>query len=212
MLVGFFGPAADVEAAKTAGADFLVVESIASTPDAKALRTSAGDLALGVATKVETSDAAQALQEGGVDAALVWDETPAAALQADDLGYVLVLAASADEAYLRALDGLNLEAVLLEKLPSPLTVGAQMGVARISALGRKPLLCLVPGGMAEDELLSLRSAGAVGLMTGAANIAALKEAVAALPAKKQRRDDRPVVALPRAGQAADHGHDDDDDD
>ncbi|HLF79256.1 MAG TPA: hypothetical protein VJB57_17380, partial [Dehalococcoidia bacterium] len=147
MLVGFIGPLGDVAAASSAGADFIIVEASGSAPDAPALRTAAGDLPLGVATKVETAEAAKALQEGGVDCALVWDDTPAVALQAEELGYLLVLSASADETYLRSIDGLNLEAVILEKVPTPLTVGRQMEVSRIAGLGRKPLLCLVPGGI-----------------------------------------------------------------
>jgi hypothetical protein len=210
MLVGFLGPAGDVAAAKTAEADFLIVESAGEAPDGAVLRTAAGDLPLAVASKIDSLDGAKSLQAAGVDALLVWDDTAAAALLSEDLGYVLVLPASPDELYLRGIDSLNLEAVVLEKLPSPFTLGAQMQVSRIAGLAHKPLICLAPNGLNQEELQCLRSAGAVAVLTGAAQVAALKQAVAAMPPRKQRRDERPVVSLPR-GQVPSDNHDDDDD-
>ena len=210
MLVGFIGPERDLAAAVTAGADFALVES-SGAPDGKGLRTAAGDLPLGVATSVDGSEAAKALKEAGVDAVLVTDGTAASALLNEDLGYVLTLPAAAEENYLRALDSLNLEAVLLETLPSPLTVAAQIELSRIAALARKPLLCKATSALTKDDLQCLRAAGCVGLLTDAASVASLKESVAALPAKRQRKDDRPVVSLPRGSQAPAEEADDDDD-
>jgi hypothetical protein len=209
MLVGFVGPIGDVAAAQTAGADFIIVESPGQLPDGAVLRTAAAELPLGVSTKVEKLDEAKSLREAGVDALLVWDDTAAAALLDEDLGYVMVLPASADEDYLRGLDSLNLEAVILEKLPSPFTLGAQMQVSRTAGLARKPLICMAPNGLNQEELQCLRSAGAVAVLTGSSHISDLKQAVAALPARRQRRDERPVVSLPR-GQVPGDNHDDDD--
>ena len=209
MLVGFMGPEGDLAAAVSAGADFALVES-SGTPDAKGLRTSAGSLPLGIASAIADSEAAKTLQEGGVDALLVNDSTPAAALLNEDLGYVLTLPAGAEELYLRSLDSLNLEAVLLETIPSPLTVAAQIELGRIAGLARKPLLCKATPGLSKDDLQCLRAAGCVGLLTDAGSIASLKESVAALPLKKQRKEDRAVVSLPRGGQAAAEEHEEED--
>jgi hypothetical protein len=209
MLVGFIGDAADLDAAVKAGADFALVES-GPAPDAKDLRGKAGDLPLLVSSKLTGRDAADALHEAGVDAALVSDDTPASALLIEDLGYVLTLPAAAEELYLRSLDSLNLEAVLLRTLPAPLTVAAQIQLNLIAGLARKPLLCLLDAVLDKDDLQSLRAAGAVGLLTSAANVAGLKEAVAALPPRRQRRDDRPMVSLPRGQAPAEHDDDDDD--
>lgn len=209
MLVGFIGAAGDLDAAVKAGADFALVESGAA-PDAKDLRSKTGDLPLVLSSKLNGRDAANSLHEAGVDAALVSDDTPASALLIEDLGYVLTLPAAAEELYLRSLDSLNLEAVLLRTLPAPLTVAAQIELNRIAGLARKPLLCQLDTLLDKDDLQALRSAGAVGLLTSAANVAALKAAVAALPPRRQRRDDRPVVSLPRGQPPAEHDDDDDD--
>jgi hypothetical protein len=89
-------------------------------------------------------------------------------------------------------------------------VAAQIELNRIAGLARKPLLCQLGAVLDKDDLQSLRAAGAVGLLTSAANVAALKDAVAALPPRRQRRDDRPVVSLPRGQAPAEHDDDDDD--
>jgi hypothetical protein len=209
MLAGFVGPIADVPAAINAGADFVIVESAGATPDGAALRTAAGELPLAVAAKVESLDGAKALFEAKVDALLVWDDTNAAALLVEDLGYVMVLPSTPEEEFLRGLATLNLEAVVLERLPSPLTLAGQVQVNRVAALTGKPLLCIARSGLSPEELQSLRSAGAVGVLSGADQVAGLKEAIAALPPRRQRKDDRPVVSLPR-GQIASDNHDDDD--
>jgi len=209
MLVGFAGSVGDLDAAVKAGADFALVDSNAAR-DVKELRSKVGDLPLLVSSKLGGREAANSLHEAGVDAALVSDDTPASALLIEELGYVLTLPAAAEEIYLRSLDSLNLEAVLLQTLPAPLTVAAQIELNRIAGLARKPLLCQLDSVLDKDDLQALRSAGAVGLLTGTANIAALKEAVAALPPRRQRRDDRPVVSLPRGQAPAEHDDDDDD--
>jgi hypothetical protein len=210
MLVGFVGPAGDVAAAKTAGADFIIVEAAGEEPDGEVLRTAAGDLPLAVASKVGTLDAVNKLQTAGVDALLVWDDTAAAALLSEELGYVLVLPSSPDEFYLRGIESLNLEAVVLEKLPSPFTLGGQMQVSRIAGLARKPLICMAPNGLSQEELQCLRSAGAVAILTGSSKVEEVKQAVAAMPPRRQRRDDRPVVSLPRGQIPGGDNHDDDD--
>lgn len=211
MLVGFIGPASELEAAVKAGAEFALVQSEAGA-DAAALRSTAAALPLVVSTALGGKDAANALHEAGIDALQVNDATPAGALLSEDLGYVLAVTTAAEELYLRSLDSLNLEAVLLESVSSPLTVASQIELTRVANLAHKPLLCHLTAVLEKDDLQCLRSAGAVGLLTSAANVGALKEAVAALPARKQRKDDRPVVSLPRGAAAEpDHGDDDDDD-
>src|SRR3954469_9355729 len=95
MLVGFIGPASDLEAAVKAGADFALVQADAS-PDAAALRTAAADLPLVVSTAVAGKEAATALKEAGIDAVQVNDSTPAGALLNEDLGYVLGVTTAAE--------------------------------------------------------------------------------------------------------------------
>jgi hypothetical protein len=214
MLVGFFGPPLEVAGARDNGAEFILIDARAaalSLGDAKTARAGAGDLPLGAWTPVAGSSAAKALREVGLDFLVVADASPAAALLDDDLGYVLALPSQPDEAFLRSLEPLSLEALLLGDIPSPLTIAGQMELSRAGAIARRPLLCDTEASASADDLLCLRAAGVVGVMVGAAGVAALKQTVAGLPPRRARREERAVVSLPRGNAAVAPEEDDDDD-
>jgi hypothetical protein len=210
MLVGFFGSASDAAKARDAEADFLLIDARNGGIDAARLRGLAGDLPLGAWTHAADSAAAKTLREAGLDFLIVDTDSPAAAMLDDDLGYVLALPAQPDEIFLRSLEPLGLEALLLAEVSSPLTVAGQIDLSRSAALARRPMLYDLRDVASADDLLCLRAAGVVGVMTGAAGLADLKAAVAALPPRRSRREERAVVALPR-GQVAAEVDDDDDD-
>jgi hypothetical protein len=215
MLTGFFGSAGDIGKARDAGAEFILVDargSGLSAADAKSARDAAGDLPLGAWTAVADSAAATALREAGVDFLVVGDSTPAAALLNEELGYVLGLPQQPEETFLRSLEPLSLEALLLGDVPSPLTVAGQIELSRAGAIARRPLLCDTVASASADDLLCLRAAGVVGVMASAGDVAALKATVAGLPPRRIRREERAVVSLPRGQAAANHDDDDDDDD
>ena len=214
MLVGYFGPASYAARARDAGAEFLLIDARGAAlgaSDAKSLREKAGELALGAWTSVAGSDAANALHDAGVDFLVVDDSAPAAAMLNEELGYVLALPSQPDEAFLRSLEPLSLEALLLGDVPSPLTVAGQVELSRAGALTRRPMVCDTPSSASKDDLLCLRAAGVAGVMTNAAGLASLKETVASLPPRRARRDERTVISLPR-GSATPADNDDDDDD
>ncbi len=215
LLVGFFGPAGDAIKGRAAGADFILIDargSSLSSADAKSARDQAAELPLGAWTNVGDSAAANTLREAGIDFLVLDDSSPAAALLNDDLGYVLALPLQPEETFLRSLEPLSLEALLLGDVPSPLTLAGQVELSRAGAIARRPLLCDVEAAASSDDLLCLRAAGVAGVMVGAAGVAALKEAVATLPPRRVRREERAVVSLPRGQAAAETGDDDDDDD
>ncbi len=216
MVVGAVAKSTEsLKAYKDAGADLVVIDArggALSEADARKLAADADGVVLGALTG--TIDAAQVkvLQAAGFDF-LVFDpeSTPAAALLDDDLGYVLALPSQPDELFLRSLESLSLDAVYLESLPSPLTVARQLDLSRIGLFGRKSLICLVQSGISGEDLRCLRAAGAaVVLATGADAAKTLKEAVAALPARKTRREESRIVSLPRGAAVTEDDEDDDD--
>jgi hypothetical protein len=215
LLVGYQGPAAGLKDAREAGADLLIAE--AETLDAatvKKLREDAGDLVLGLKPARPGADT-RALREAGADfLTFVPETTPAAALLDDDMGYVTLLGPDPEELLLRSLESLSLEAVFLAGVPSPLTVAQQITLVRIASFSRKPLICLAPPDASSEDLQCLRAAGVVALVVeGApAGVARLKENVASMPPRRQRREERPVVALPRGAAPSEAGDNDDDDD
>ena len=217
MLVGFVGKSSDAAAARDAGAEVVLIDAHTqevSADEASKLRQAAGELPAGVWAKSGAADRTKALHEAGVDFLIFdADSTPATALLEEDMGYVLILPDKPEELFLRSLEPLQLEAILVTKIPSSLTVADQIDISRAGGLARKPLLAQVEGDIDKNEAQALRAAGIVALLTdSAANVARLKETVAAIPPRKPRRDDRPVVSLPRGQAAAPEEEDDDDDD
>ncbi len=210
MLVGFFGPEGDVAKAGKAGADFVLVDARNGKLDAAKARGAAGDLALGAWTTAQDSAAAAALREGGIDFLVVAEDSPAASLLDDDLGYVLALPSQPEELFLRSLEPLSLEALLLHNIPSPLTVAGELELSRTSALARRPMLCETAPDASADDLQCLRAAGVAAVMTDVAGLAQLKETVKSLPQRKARRDERAVVSLPRGQVAAEEDDEEDD--
>lgn len=215
MVVGAIAKASEsLKAYQDAGVDLVVVDARPGTisdADAKKLAGDAGSLVLGLLAGGIDASQAEALKDAGFDF-LVFDadSTPAAALLNEDLGFVLTLPSQPDELFLRSLESLSLDAVYLESLPSPLTVARQLDLNRIGLLAHKPLVCLTQAGVSAEDLRCLRAAGAgVVLATGAEAAKGLKEAVAALPPRKTRREERRMVSLPIG---AGGGHDDEDDD
>jgi hypothetical protein len=214
MLVGALVVPAAIQSVADS-ADFIVIDargSALSEAEASMARNAANSLPLGTWSKISDSSAARALRTAGIDFLIVEaEQTPAAAMLDEELGYVLVLPQEPEELFLRSLEPLSLEALLLNEVPSPLTVAGQIQLSRIAGLGRKPLLTQAPGSASSDDLQCLRAAGVVALVTAAEGVAGLKETVKSLPPRRSRRDDRTVISLPR-GNAGQPDHDDDDDD
>jgi hypothetical protein len=213
MLVGYRGGADKAMDAKQAGADILLIEGGADAAKVKQLREQAGETSLGALGGSKDSATTRGLREAGLDfLALEADATPAAALLDDDMGYLLILDDISEELFLRSLEALQLDAVFLSKVSTPLSVADQIRVAGVGLLARKPLIVQVKADAASEDLQCLRAAGVVALVVEGApeGVTKLKETVAALPPRKQRRDDRPVVSLPR-GQAPVEDDDDDGD-
>jgi hypothetical protein len=220
MLVGFRGVATNLAAASKSGADVLLIEAGDKDLNAarlKEMRSTANDLPLGVLIRTASAIPTRELREAGLDF-LVFepDSMPASVLLDEDMGFVLVLPDQPDDIardlFLRSLESLSIEALFLAAVPSPLTVAQQIALGRVANLARKPLITQVAPDIASDDLQCLRAAGVAALVVDDADgVAKLKESVAALPPRRQRKDDRPVVSLPR-GQAPPENDDDDDDD
>jgi hypothetical protein len=207
MLVGFIGPAAAAAAARRAGAEVVVLEGKPS--DLAPLRKDAPEMPLGAS--LSGNAPLQALKDAGADF-LVFDagSTPAEVLLEESLGHVLALPDSPEEGFLRSLESLSLEAVYIATVPEPLTVTSQLALARAATLSHKPLVCRVEAGATAEYLQCLRAAGAVVLLTSSADaVEALKSTVAGLPPRRQRREERPVVSLPRGRAPQDEDEDDD---
>ena len=217
MLVGYIGTdAGSLEKAREAGAEVVLGRSASeiSPSTAERLHSGAGATPLGLWGAIGSNGTAD-LHKNGVDFLVIDPETtPAATLLNEDLGYVLVLPEEPDELFLRSIEPLSFDALYLSSVPSPFTVAKQITLNRIATLARKPLACSVSPSSGTDDLQCLRAAGVALLLVegDVAGVTQLKESVLSLPARRQRRDDRPVVSLPRGQVPAENDDDDDDGD
>ena len=155
---------------------------------------------VGARVEAATSAGADALIEAGADF-LVFDDaqTEAAALLRPELGHVALLTdAAAAEEDLRLLQPLDLDAILLPSARAAATVRDQLLTRRIAELTRKPLVVPVDGSVDATQLEVWRDAGAfVALVAGdAAAVEAVVAAAAAVPAPRERREDRPNALVP----------------
>lgn len=195
------------------GADALLV--VAGGKGAKP--PASNGVAVGVLLEDASVDGASAAREAGADFIVLGrDESEAAVLLEEQLGFVLDLQDEVSDIELRVIESLPVDAILAARVETPLTLRRQLELRRLAGLAHKPLLLDVPPDIGGKELEALRDSGVAGVIIDgdkAADAAArLKEAIMALPARRKRRDDRgESVMLPQPSAGA-HEHDDDDDD
>jgi hypothetical protein len=215
MLVGLInGQEAELNQAKEAGADVIIVDRHGHDVQLSDIeKLEATELPVGITGRVLTVSMAD-LRKAGLDfLAFEPDHTPATALLEEDLGFVVRLPEGADESYLRSLETISLEAVLIAQPKLPLTAANQIELGRLAMLAHRPLICSVDSTISKEDLQCLRAAGvAVVLSQSIDGVKALKATVATLPARKVHKEEqRTIVSLPRGAATAEHDDDDDDD-
>lgn len=207
LLVAFLqSPSAD--AAKKAaerGADTCLI----TAPDPKDSKIgqvveALGDIPCGLDSPQADGEAAAHLAELGVDyAALEPDTALASALLDAKLGHVISLESELDDIYLRTLEALPVEAILLRRWEGPLTVRRQMELQRISGLARKPLIVPVSPDVTSVDLQVMREAAvaAVGLDASSDSLldslASVRKLIDELPPRRRRREHEADAVLPR---------------
>jgi hypothetical protein len=158
--------------------------------------------------------AVSAAREAGADFVLIGTRIPSESLLEEGIGFVLELPEDADDTRLRLLGDLNLDAIVVQAPPEPLTLESLLGLRRVASLTRTPLLASVETAVSGTALHALRESGVVGvIVTGAsaADIGALRERILALPPRGRRRDNGAEALLP-AQAVVGGGEDDYDDD
>jgi hypothetical protein len=220
MLVAVSINGLDLKAATAAaekGADFLVLEDGDLENDADKIRaiTEGVGVPCGLRLTSTAADAAKARGLGLDYLRIEDDDTPAATLLDDEMGFVLAIDDAASDTTLRTLSSMPIEALFAGSIKAPFTIRRQIELRRLSGFAGKPLLLRGSDGLTSADLECLRDSGVAALFVDAGDAArqlpALKEAIAAMRPRRRRRDERQEAApvLPSVSRG---GEDEDEDD
>lgn len=221
MLIVAAVPLADVELAAAAamgGADAVlaIADQKAKTEKAMGqLSTLKLDIPLGVSLPSATRAEVKQLTELKCDFVVVSPaRTEAAALREEAIGKIIRLDSSLDDNLLRAVNRLDVDAVLLgpaEGEAFPLTVQQVMAYERLAAAAGKHLLAAMPPAMPSEDLETLWGLGAAAVVVDLGHDNAekrlneVKEAVEKLPLTRKKRAGRISAAVPFSGEWASPG-------
>jgi hypothetical protein len=183
------------DAAKAAeDADAVLLSEDAGADAVKA--AAAGGVPIGV--RLPKGDRAQVatLREAGADFFVLSEDAAASALMEEEVSYILEVAGEPTDTDLRALEALQLEAILAPPVDAALTIRRSVGLRRFVAFARKPLMLPVAAEIAAPDLEALRELNVILLLARADAAATVREKVAALPPRRQRRGDGGNVGVP----------------
>ncbi len=212
LLLAAFLPSLAPEAAKEAvarGADTcLLTASEVKDREVKGVVEALGDACGGLYLRRLDGETAAHLAELGIDyAAFEADTALATTLLESNLGLVLSLESDLPDIYLRTLEALPLDAILLRHWKGPLTVRQQMELQRITGLAHKPLILPVSPQVTSGELQVLREAAVIAVAVEADSkagfdaLASLRKVIDELPPRRRRKEERGDVILPRVVEA-----------
>lgn len=198
MLVLARVASAQAADAAARGADAVILT------DGHTLTADLGRVLWGSEAPVASRDEVRALREAG-GGFLVFDAdiTPAAALLEDEIGYLMRIDPAAPDTFLRAVETLPLDGLLVPSLDGALTVRRTLDLRRISSFTRKMLVLGVAPAIDPVDLEALRDCGVIGVVVeGLEAVTAVRAKVDALPPRRRPRDGRGVsIALRATGTA-----------
>lgn len=202
------------DAGKTAeafekGADVVVVEGA----ETGKLKDKAGTGITGVSLRNATREQVAELKGAGVDFVVLDSaSTLAETLLEESIGFVLTAPENAEDTTLRLLGDLGLDALVVRAPAEPLTLEALLGLRRVAALARLPMLVSVSPDIAASRLHALRDSGVAGVLVEGSSLGKLgqlRETIAGLPARGRKREEKNEATI-SAGAVVGHSHDDDD--
>lgn len=210
LVVRLGGDLGKVKDAIDKGADAVIVETDAGKlQGAKIPDGAIVGVVVGSANRTDVS----ALREAGADFLVIEESSAAETLLDDKIGFVMSVSSETEDARLRLLGDLSLDAILTAAPTPPLTVARVLDLRRIAGMGRAPLLVEADAGADASFLQVLRESGATGIVVPASDVGkieVLRERIASVPVRGLKKEAPADVLVPASAQTG--GHDDDYDD
>ncbi len=197
------------------GADAIVIDG-AESGKLKDQIARASDLPIGVRTTAASRQNVASCREAGVDFVVLEPGSMAESLLEHNIGVVMALSSEPDDATLRLLGELGLDALMIPAPQAPLTVERLLSLRRLASLARTPLLTEVAPDIDASQLHVLRESGVLGVIIGAPSLGkleSLRQRIATLPARGHGREEHAEALIPAQALAgADHEDEYEDDD
>ena len=205
-LVARVRSAAEARAALEAGADAVLFHFGDAATTAKEMEGVAGPkVAVGALLDRLTEDDASVLRAVGCDFVVSPPETTdSAAVDADQMGHVVIASESMEDNVLRALGPLGLDALYVERPHGPMKLAGQLGLVRIASFANTGLMATIDTSASISDLRVLRDS----------DLAAIASRLRAVPApRKGKRGGNDVAIVPsvRPASPEEHEHEEEDD-
>ncbi|MCH8086684.1 MAG: hypothetical protein IIC81_02405, partial [Chloroflexi bacterium] len=163
----------------------------------------------GVQSQKIEMDQLDALGEAGCDFLVFGiDGTPASVLNEEDIAKVLSIDTSVEEQFLRVLDDMPTDSIIIETEPGErLSVRELMVYRSILCAVSKPVMVRTRIDLEEGELLALQNAGFLGIIVEPRTskemkqVAGLRKAIEGLPPREEVARSRIDALLPPPGHA-----------
>ncbi len=219
-LVARVRSAAEARAALEAGADAVLFHFGDAATAAKEMEGVAGPkVAAGALLDRLTEEDAAVLRAARCDFVVSpLETTDSAAVDADQMGHVVIASESMEDNTLRALGPLGLDALYVERPHGPMKLAGQLGLVRIASFANTGLMATIDTQASVADLRVLRDSGVVAVVAPAsATPADLTELVARLKAvpapRKGKREGGELAIVPAVRSAAseEHEHEEEED-
>ena len=160
----------------------------------------------GIHLNQASSGEIEELQKAGCDYLVFGtDDTQASILNHENIGKVLSLGLGLEERFMRILEDIPAEVMLLEvEDKSPLTLKQLMEYRTVLSSVSKPVLVTTPASLSEDDLTSLYNIGMVGIVIDAQTkgdlkqVPRLQKAIESLPPREEDDRGRIGAVLPHS--------------
>ncbi len=180
----------------------LILDQAPAVDVVKQMVAAAGDVPLGILLKGANEERASELAGSGCDFVVFDIKTAAAVLQQEEIGRLLVLEPSSDQGLVRAINSLEIDAVLIGAGEGDHAVSVEhlLIVRRFVELLEKPVMVTLPSRTTRAELAALSQAGVEGVVAPPApsveGLTALKQTLAGLPRGAKRRRAKMGAMIP----------------
>ena len=190
----------------------LILNQSFDIESVKQMVEAVGDIPLGIFLKDMSKDKVNELVGSGCDFVVFDIKMPAVALQREEVGKFLMIEPSADQGLVRAINGLDIDGVFINRDEEPfITVEHLLIYQRFSELLNKPLAITLPSSVTIAELSNLWKAGIDAVIVPPAQsteaLVKIKGMIDNLPGGAKRRRGKMGVILPRLGGDVDIGED-----